>query len=193
MKDIFNYVPGRNLPYNKFDLRHDIKCSGKMGQLIPTVVAEVLPGDVFEISLENMVRFAPLLSPIMHEVCVTHHLFFVPYRLLWPGWEDHRTLETDILAPYESIGTVNEGSIADYMGLSSFGTTQPISAFFFAAYYLIYDEYYRDQNLITEKFQELVAGLNTFTTNSGLATPLRRAWNHDYFTSALPFAQPSVQ
>lgn len=63
---------------NKFDLSHDLKLSFKMGQLIPTTVMDVLPGDIVNISTENLLRFAPLVSPVMHKVKVNTHYFFVP-------------------------------------------------------------------------------------------------------------------
>jgi len=87
MKNIFNSVKMNQISSNKFDLSHDVKLSFSMGQLIPTCVMECMPGDKFRISVENLLRFAPLISPVMHRVHVTTHYFFVPNRLLWPEWE----------------------------------------------------------------------------------------------------------
>lgn len=199
--NIFNSIQLPKVGSNQFDLSHDLKMSFSMGELIPTAVIEALPGDHFEISCENLLRFAPLISPVMHKVRVTTHYFFVPNRLLWAQWEDFITGNADIEAPYLRINDEQqfvEGGIGDYLGYP----TGPVPENFrlspmpLAAYFKIYDEYYRDQNLQTEKFLPLVPGPNetgvyadAVDPLSAGALPLRRAWQHDYFTAALPFAQ----
>lgn len=165
-----------------------------MGQLVPTCVMEAIPGDRFTINVENMLRFLPLVSPVMHRVRVTTDFFFVPNRLVWQGWENWIANQTDADAPFIDIGNfaIGTGSLADYLGLPTETITGPmkVSAMQFAAYYKIYDEYYRDQNLIAPKFVALVDGDNTTDyIAKAMAAPLRRAWHHDYFTAALPFAQ----
>lgn len=178
---------------SRFNLKHDVKLSFQMGELVPTCCMEVVPGDKFDISVENMLRFAPLISPVMHKVNVTTHYFFVPNRILWPQWEKWITGDEDLVAPFIQSDTVVEGSLADYLGmpvgLVPDGNLR-MSALPFAAYCKIYDEYYRDQNLQTEEFTELIQGSNHASYLQWLENaPLRRAWMHDYFTSALPFAQ----
>lgn len=164
-----------------------------MGELVPTCVMDCIPGDKVTISVENMLRFAPLVSPVMHKIKVTTHYFFVPTRLLWTEWEKWITGESDVEAPFMNIGNdpVVVGSLADYLGFpTGLGSDDiKVSPMPFAAYMKIWDEYYRDQNLQTEQFVPLNSGFmfdyNTWITEG----PLRRAWQHDYFTSALPFAQ----
>lgn len=199
MKNIFNTIQLPRVKSNQFDLSHDVKMSFKMGALVPTSVIEALPGDVFEINVENLLRFAPLISPVMHKVRVTTHYFFVPNRLIWPNWEDFITGAAEIEAPYIPInsatGKVDEKSLMDYLGypteeLPATGQTINVSPMPIAAYLKIYDEYYRDQNLQDEEFVPLVPGNNTTAYDTWKnAFPLKRAWMHDYFTSALPFAQ----
>lgn len=193
MKNIFNSVLFPAVKKNRFNLSHDIKLSFSMGELVPTCVMDVIPGDEVTISVENMLRFAPLISPVMHKVNVTTHYFFVPNRILWDEWEKWIVGESELPAPYVPLdATVGVGSLADYLGIPT-GTYEEqvnASAFPFAAYLKIWDEYYRDQNLQTEKFQPLIPGNNGASLATYLtAAPLHRAWMHDYLTSALPFAQ----
>lgn len=195
--NIFNSVLAQRPGRNNFDLSHDLKMSFNMGTLVPTALIECVPGDAFNIQQQNLLRFAPLVSPVMHRVDVKCYWFFVPNRLLWPNWEDFispkDTDDNDIVPPtldYPSTA-VPEGSLADYLGIPT-GTLFNLSpsAMPFAAYCLIWDEWFRDQNLQTEKFVELTDGDN-YANYSAIANgvPAKIAWGHDYFTSALPWAQ----
>lgn len=195
-KNIFNSVLFPKVDTNKFDLSHDVKLSFKMGQLIPTCCMECMPGDKFSISVENMLRFAPLIAPVMHKVQVTTHYFFVPNRILWPEWEDWITGEGEVPAPKFDLGvglaSIPVGSLGDYLGLpiGPFADNEiPVSPLPIGAYLKIWDEYYRDQNLQTEQYVEINSGDNNAYVALANGDPLRRAWMHDYFTSALPFAQ----
>lgn len=180
---------------NYFDLSHDVKMSMQMGALVPTSAMEVVPGDRFDIQVENMLRFATLLSPVMHRVNVTTHYYFVPNRILWSNWERWITGDYDAVHPYVELSGsgIQTSSLGDYLGYptGSCGTgTIQANVFPLAAYYKIYDEYYRDQNLIDEKFVALDDGDNSTAYYTKLANgPQFRAWQHDYFTSCLPFAQ----
>ena len=105
-----------------------------------------------------MLRFAPMLAPIMHRVNVYTHFFFVPYRLLWKDWEDFitggRTGSVSPVFPRYSVingGSISKGTLFDYLGFPA-GQPLPDSGISFSklpffAYNLIYDQYYRDQNL----------------------------------------------
>lgn len=193
--NIFNSVLFPKVGTNRFDLSHDNKLTFDMGELIPTCVIDCIPGDKFSIKVENMMRFQPLISPVMHKVMVKTHYFFVPNRILWPEWEQWITGNVEVVPPFLQISmdeTVGLGSVADYMGIPP-GTreqTQRISALPFAAYAKIYDDYFRDQNLVLERFSPLVAGNNNTNYDYYLNNvPLYSAWMHDYFTAALPFAQ----
>ena len=196
--NIFEDVMYNNVPRNSFDLSHDRKFSAKLGRLYPCLVQEVVPGDSFSVQSEQLIRMAPLVSPVMHRVTATTHYFFVPNRLLWEGWEDFITnpLSTDNPAPRyspQSTIPVEVGSIADYLGYPT--GIIPNEHYFnplpYAAYNLIYNEYYRDQNLQDELPCKLVDGLNDLGDigDPFITYPYRRAWNKDYFTSALPEPQ----
>ena len=182
---------------NIFDLTADKKGSSDMGQLTPIFVMDLIPGD--KVSLKNniLMRFAPLVAPVMHRAKVYCHTFFVPNRLLWPNWEDFITGGEDgqdvNVWPYINLDfdTNDPGSLGDYLGLPTSadvpaGAARNVSGFPFAAYQKIYNDYYRDQNLISEQLDQLNNGENT---NTNLRTLRKRAWSRDYFTSSLPFLQ----
>jgi len=202
MKNLFNSIQLIKPKRNVFDLSHDVKLSAKMGNLTPILVQECIPGDKFNISCESLIRFAPLVSPVMHRMDVTMHYFFVPNRILWDNWEKFIVdANTPIVAPYigYTAGFANptyDGvrRFMDYMGvppIDGSGTSVNLNALPFAAYQCIYNEYYRDQNLIPPVDYKLVDGLNSGTNPDifRLLTLRKRAWEHDYFTASLPFAQ----
>lgn len=212
MKNIFNTIALNKPKGNWFDLTHDVKLSLNMGELVPVFVMDCIPGDRVKISCENVMRLAPMLAPLMHRVDVYCHYFFVPNRILWNQWEQFITgdypgsadgTSSDITPPYLTIGAGGSyGRLANYLGVpppSGFAGgnadqtgSQIVSALPYAAYQKIYDDYYRDQNLITA----LVAP-GDYMLSSGSQDPnaimlnaiRKRAWEHDYFTACLPFAQ----
>lgn len=177
-----------------FDLTHDVKMSCKMGNLYPVLAMEAVPGDKFDISCESLIRMAPMIAPVMHRMDVTIHYFFVPNRIVWSNWEKFITNTPALpVAPTLPLTTVLDPDVVkfyDYMGIPAPGSLVaiPINALPFAAYQCIYNEYYRDQNLITPVPYQLVDGDNSIQI-AELAKMRIRAYEHDYFTAALPFAQ----
>lgn len=194
---IFTKVQMRKPNYSSFDLSHQKKLSGKMGQLIPILAIDTVPGDRFKLTSAQMLRMSPMLAPLMHQVTVYTHFFFVPNRILWDGWEDFITGGedgTDTTVPPTitlASGNVTIGSLPDYFGIPPVtNTITGINALPFGAYFKIYNEYFRDQNLINAKEDALQDGVQTSTFRAQcFAEPLPRAWQHDYFTSALPWTQ----
>lgn len=191
-KNLFNSIKLTNPKSNAFDLTHDVKLSLNMGELIPIMVTEAVPGDKFKISAESLIRFAPLISPMMHRCDVSMHYFFVPNRILWSEWENwivNKDNNDGRLHPFIKYGDNNWDPFFGYMGLPLPGTQQDIkvNALPFSAYQCIYNEYYRDQNLIDPVDYKLTNGDNT--SNNDLIALRKRAWEHDYFTSCLPWAQ----
>lgn len=192
--NVFNTVQMRKPSANWFDLSHDFKFSTDLGRLTPTLVEEVLPGDVFNMQSETLIRFAPMVAPVMHTINVFTHYFFVPNRIIWPNWEKFISpdLSKDVPPawPHLNLSAAQaEASLSDYLGVpTGVANIGPVSALPYAAYQCIYNEYYRDQNLMAPVSFSLVNGDNG-GSNSDLITLRRRSWNHDYFTSALPFAQ----
>jgi hypothetical protein len=162
---------------------------------------EAVPGDKFKIGAETLVRMAPLIAPMMHRLDVTVHYFFVPNRILWPNWEKFIVDPATNIAPpilrwsYQEADVTNQQSkLGNALGLPLWKTgdeqfTVNVSALPFAAYQKIYNDYYRDQNLIPDLEIKLSDGVQFAGDQSILRTIRQRAWEHDYFTSALPFAQ----
>lgn len=166
-----------------------------MGELIPIGAIETNPGDIFNISSDAFIRFAPLIAPVMHKFNVTVHHFFVPNRLTWPNWEDFITGKTTGGLPQiliEDTLTDDQQRFLDYFGIppisEAWSSTNPvaINALPLMAYQKIYNDWYRDQNLIGELNTELADGVQSVGI---MATMRKRAWMHDYFTSALPSPQ----
>lgn len=187
--NLFNSIKVAAPNSNVFDLSHDVKMSLNMGYITPIMCLEAVPGDKFNISCESLLRFAPLVSPVMHRMDVTMHYFFCPNRLLWPDWEDFITGNGNI-PPYLTITVMDdEKSLSNYLGLPVLtgANTADVSAFPFAAYQRIYNDYYRDQNLIPEVVSQLFSG--DCSSINDLYVLRKRAWEHDYFTSALPNPQ----
>lgn len=192
--NIFNSIEVKAPPSNTFDLSHDVKMSAKMGNLTPVCCFEAVPGDRFNISAETFIRFAPMIAPVMHRFDVTIHYWFVPLRILWPSWEEWITNPNSIAVPpyltYDSATATPLLRLPDYLGLPtpiSLAPAEEVLAFNFAAYQMIYQEFYRDQNLIADVPFELIDGDNS--ANTELYEMRLRAWEHDYFTASLPFAQ----
>ena len=205
MKNLFNSIKLTKPQKNSFDLSHDVKLSAKMGQLTPILTLECVPGDKFNLGCESLVRFAPMIAPVMHRMDVSMHYFFVPNRIVWSNWEKFITdANSGIVAPYLPSALLRPdnkpdfptaGIFADYMGVPTppnGSTNVNINALPFAAYQCIYNEYYRDQNLIAPVDYKLIDGNNyggDIPRANKFLTLRKRAWEHDYFTSALPFAQ----
>lgn len=189
-KNLFNSIqvqaPGRNT----FDLTHDVKTTFDMGKLIPVMALECVPGDKFRIGNDSLIRFQPLVTPVMHRFNYFCHYFFVPNRLVWPGWEKWISEDPGTAFPFLEVNAGNYGLLQDYFQIPPpiGAEIENISAIPFAAYQMIFQEYYRDQNLQTDVPFELVNGDNVANATQ-LFSLRRRAWEHDYFTSALPFAQ----
>lgn len=185
---------------NKFDLSYRVNGTCDMGQLIPIYLTDVIPADTFSLSNEIVCRMQPLRVPIMHEITISTHYFFVPYRILWDQWEDWIASKegTDDLSLPSFSPTVQNpaitmgfGSLWDFFGfpiVSSLGIDSPETyqtvrpnLWPWMAYSRIYNDYYRDQNLQQEIPIDNPAQL--------AYVPLNRNWRKDYFTSALPFRQ----
>lgn len=194
MKNIFNSVQVKTPSENTFDLTHDVKMSGRLGNLMPVLAMPTIPGDKVRLAADSLVRFAPLIAPVMSRLDVTIHYFFVPNRLVWENFDDFIRGETTGGIPQVSIDgtlTTEQEKFLDYLGVPPYtaggGTTaQLINALPLAAYQCIYNEYYRDQNLVPEVNYQLADGINPIGI---LADMRKRAWEHDYFTSTLPTAQ----
>ena len=122
---MFNKIQIKQPKRNKFDLSHDRKMSMRMGDIVPILLQEVVPGDSFRVNSEVFIRLAPMLAPIMHRVNVYTHYFFVPNRIIWDNWKTFITggedgLQTAVY-PTLNLGADNaqfdKGSLSDYFGM----------------------------------------------------------------------------
>jgi len=194
----FSQVPAAEIQRSSFDRSHGYKTTFDSGYLIPVFSDEVLPGDTFNLNMTAFGRLSTPLHPFMDNLKVDSFFFFVPNRLIWNNWQKFNGEQanpgdsTSFLvpkmdktkAPLNAAGWTNQ-SLADYLGLPTLiPVIEPISLYF-RAYNLIYNEWFRDQNL-----QSSV----TVDKGDGPDDPanyvlLRRGKRHDYFTSALPWPQ----
>lgn len=218
-RSIFNSVKPQRLPRNKFSLDHDVKFTAKMGRLIPVLCQDMVPGDYFRISSDMLVRTMPMSSPVYGNLRAYVHYFFVPNRLIWSPWEDFITGGEDgmdvhtppyltysrLLAEFRAKSgadtQLGKGMLSDYLGIplgdKNTVNSTPISILPFLAYRLIWNEYYRDQNVDPEydlsKFMDFEGDMyGHFTSDEifRLFGPLdQRRYLKDYFTSALPTPQ----
>lgn len=203
MAKIFNAVTGRKVRRNLFNLSHERKFSFDMGVLTPILCQEVVPGDTFRVDSEVMMRFAPMLAPVMHRMDVYTHYWFVPYRLIWNEWEKFITGSDEVVFPKLVInsGTDTElikaffspGSLADYLGVPIISSppSNEISINYlpFRAYQLIWNEWYRDEDLQGEIQFSFDSGKWVLDHDFNTLVLRRRAWEKDYFTSARPWPQ----
>ena len=211
----FHKVKVQKPKKSTFDLSHERKFTMNFGDLVPCFLQEVVPSDKFQVNFEAMVRLMPLLSPIIHRINVHVHFFFVPYRILWNDFEKFITGQNDELVfpqfqgNFSKFATVHPiGSLGDYLGLpsdryeelsASVANAPNVSQMPFRAYYKIWYDYYRDQNLQTgataDDPNETIAPyggiVNVDDDGSYVNINMlrKRAWEKDYFTSCLPSAQ----
>jgi hypothetical protein len=192
---VFSLAPQVNIQRSSFNRSHGHKTVFNAGLLIPIFIDEVLPGDSFNLRLTALARMATPIFPIMDNLYFETHFFFVPNRLVWNHWEQFNGQQanpadtTDYIIPTLSSAATGfvTGSMADYFGiptLTSAGALT-VNALFFRAYNLIYNEWFRDENLQDSAVVELDDGPDTLANYA----ILRRGKRHDYFTSCLPWPQ----
>lgn len=199
VQHLFSQVPTAQIPRSKFNRSHGLKTTFDSGYLVPIFVDEVLPGDTFTMDCTLFSRVSTLISPIMDNLYLDTFWFFVPERLVFDhfqamcGEQDNPTDSTDYLFPTikSPTGTGFEvGSLADYFGLPTGVPNLEVRAEPFRAYNLIYNEWFRDENL-----QESLPFTKADSDKYSNYKLVRRGKRHDYFTSALPWPQkgPGVE
>lgn len=213
----FNNIQTPKIPRNNLNLSHSRLLSADPFYLYPTLVEDCIPGDVWNLSNEVLIRNNPLASPIMHEQNAFIHYFFVPYRLLWKDWEKFITggvdgdfvanipSLTDVMSSYPNAMT-QVGGLIEYIYNQACDTNlsdmmKVPNAFPLQAYYMIWNEYYRDPNLMIDLREIGGTGadwswlsnmdinghiVGEYSNNTGF---LKRCWQKDYFTSMLPWQQ----
>lgn len=213
----FSDAPAMYMRRSKFDRSHVYKTTFNSGKLIPVFVDEVLPGDTTRMSVNYFARLATPIKPIMDNIYLDWFFFFVPNRLVWEHWQNFCFEQEDpedstdyVIPTVTGTGNTNNaytGSLWDYFGLpvNTTGNISGINALPFRAVYLIWNEWFRDENF--QKSVKIQKGdVNEVLDSSrsenqpswvfssgtdivpGLACP-PRCKRHDYFTSALPWMQ----
>ena len=196
----FSNVPRADIPRSAFKRTFTHKTTFDAGYLVPVMVDEILPSSTINLNCQMLARLATPIKPIMDNMFMDIHSFFVPNRLLWNNWErfngakDNPDDSTDFLIPQIVAPAVTGwtyGSLADYFGIPTGVASLSTSALWHRAYNLIFREWYRDQNLQDSPVVDLDDGPDTATDY----VLLRRGKRHDYFTSCLPFPQkgPGVE
>ena len=193
MNHSFSKAPTADIPRSSFDRSHGLKTTLDAGKLVPIFVDEVLPGDTVSLNPTLFARVNTLLYPIMDNMFLDVHFFFVPYRQVWDNWKKFCGEQvdpgdsTDYVIP--KVNTQNytwqEHSLGDYFGLPTKVTGVASSELPFRAYYHIYNEWYRDQNLIDSKDFNKGDSASSYSNWQ----VLNRGKRHDYFTSCLPWPQ----
>ena len=177
--------------YNSFNLKHEMKTTCDMGQLIPIMCKEVIPGDIWRVHANLFMRLIPQLAPFMHTVNAYIHFFYEPCRFVKDNFVKMITKGfngTDIVS-WSYITSPSGGwqkySLPDYMGLPIGVAGLDVDAMPFRGFWHIYNEWYLNENLQSYITYSTGDGLDTTTP---LTVPYRN-WGKDYFTSALPWAQ----
>ena len=189
MSHDFSRVPKAEIQRSVFKRDHGVKTAFNAGELVPIFVDEALPGDTFTCNMTGFGRLATPVNPIMDNLYIETFFFAVPYRLVWDNWQkmcgeqDNPGDSTDYLVPTVS-GTVTTGSLFDYMGIP-IGNALTWNNLHGRAYNLIYNEWFRDENLQDSVVVDKDDGPDNYTDY----TVLKRGKRHDYFTSCLPWPQ----
>ena len=196
----FAMIPRADIPRASFNRQFAHKTTFDAGQLIPVYVDEVLPGDTFNLKMTAFARLSTPLFPVMDNMKLSSFFFFVPNRLVWSNWKKFMGEQAN---PADSISYVVPqqvspasgyavNSLQDYMGLPTVGqvgagNTVSHCAFFTRAYNLIWNEWFRDENLQNSAVVDLGDGPDASPSTNYVIK--RRGKRHDYFTSCLPWPQ----
>lgn len=218
---MFGFVKTRQFKRNKFRLGYQNKMTIRPGYLYPFYLEHCYPNDTFHIRNNILFRLAPMQAPIMQDIDVYTRYFFVPYRLIWQEWKKFWTQgqNGDLVVPYPvyndvPVSSIATGTLADYLRFPDPNlngefdpqyTVNDIDQLPFRAYHLIWNEYFRDENIETPvAIGKYESGVLSFGSNirdltdegdelqnkvSSLFNLQKVSWRKDRFTSALPFAQ----
>jgi len=185
----FSRVPKVDIQRSVFNRDHGLKTTFDAGYLVPIFYDEALPGDTFTLDANGFGRLATPINPFMDNLYIETFFFSVPYRLIWNNWEkfcgeqDNPGDSTDYLVP-QTTATITNSTLYDYFGVPT-DVNLSFNNLCGRAYNLIYNEWFRDQNLQDSVTVDKGDGPDTASNY----TLLKRGKRHDYFTSALPWPQ----
>ncbi|QGH73505.1 MAG: major capsid protein [Microviridae sp. ctOsc38] len=190
----FASVPRAEIPRSQFNRSHNFKTTLDAGYLVPIFVDEALPGDTFRLRMSTFARMATPIVPVMDNLYADFFFFAVPYRLVWNNWQKFNGEQTDpgdstsYLVPVMTAPAVTGhaiGSLSDYFGIPTGVPLLEHNSLHHRAYNLVYNEWFRDQNLQDSVVVDKDDGPDASTDY----VLLRRGKRHDYFTSCLPWPQ----
>lgn len=192
-------APKMRLGRSQFSLDHGHKTTFDVGDLVPYFVTEVVPGDTMVLDMFAFCRIlSPLQAPVMDNIELDIHFFYVPNRLVWSNWhnflgahDEAGAQDTDYTIPILAPGTtISDGDLNNYMGLPIGLSTsnEDVSALPQRCVALIYSEWYRDQNLTAKSGITTGNGPDAVKTSCYVSNK-----KHDYFTSALPYIQKGTE
>ncbi|AXH74861.1 MAG: major capsid protein [Microviridae sp.] len=190
----FSRVPKAEIPRSTFDRSHGYKTTLDAGWLVPFFIDEALPGDTFNCHMTGLARLATPIFPIMDNMFMDTHFFSVPIRLIWDNWQrfngeqKNPTDSTDFTVPQMTTPDptgYDIGSLSDYFGIPTGVPGLAHSSLWHRAYNLIYNEWFRDQNLQNSAVVDTGDGPD----DPNAYVLRRRGKRHDYFTSCLPWPQ----
>lgn len=198
MSHNFSQVPKAEIPRSSFDRSHGYKTTFDSGYLVPIFVDEALPGDTMSLTASSFARLSTPLKPVMDNMYLDMFFFAVPIRIIWTNFKKFMGEQAN---PGDSISYLvptmtspvagpTVGSLSDYFGIPTVGqiggaATITFNSLWHRAYNLIYNEWFRDQNLQNSVTVDLGDGPDTYANY----TLLRAGKRHDYFTSCLPSPQ----
>ncbi|AXH75048.1 MAG: major capsid protein [Microviridae sp.] len=194
MAHSFSQVPQADIQRSSFNRSHGYKTAFDSGYLIPIFVDEALPGDSLNLRMSAFCRLSTPIKPIMDNLFLDSFFFAVPNRLLWTNWEKFNGAQTNpgdstsYLVPQmqaPGAGGVTVGSLSDYIGIPTGINSILFDSLWHRAYNLIWNTWFRDENLQNSVTVDTGDGPDTYTNY----VLLRRGKRHDYFTSSLPFPQ----
>lgn len=195
---LFSQIPSTQIPRSVFDRSHGYKTTFNSGYLVPFYIDEVLPGDSFKLTATLFARLATPIVPFMDNLYLETFFFFVPNRLVWDNWQKFNGEQknpndsTDFLIPRVIGKNVQSQTLWDYFGLpTNVNGPLQVNALPFRAYNLIFNEWFRDENLQ----ESLKVPTGDGPDNLSDYNLVRRGKRHDYFTSCLPWPQkgPGVE
>lgn len=189
---LFSQIPSTNIQRSVFDRTHQHKSTFDAGYLVPFYCDEILPGDSFKINATVFARLNTPIVPIMDNLYLDTFFFYVPTRLLWKNWKKFNGEQKNpgdsidfVIPTFKDSTTFSVDSLGDHFGLPTGVALSKVNSLPFRAYNLIYNEWFRDENLQDSVFFDDGDGTDDITN----FTLLRRCKRHDYFTSSLPWPQ----
>ncbi len=188
----FSQAPRASIPRSSFNRSHGLKTTFDADYLIPVLVDDIIPGDTFNVNMSFFARLATPQFPIMDNMYIESFFFFVPYRILWTNWEkfcgaqDDPVDSIDFTIPVMSTFSCAEDSLHDYFGIPTRTIkADEVTALPSRAYNLIWNEWFRDQNLQDSLTVDVDNGPDAVASY----VLKKRGKRHDYFTSCLPWPQ----